>query len=497
MPSVDSSRCVAAVDLGASNGRVVLGRFQGGALDARAVHRFEHEAAPRGGYLRWDWAAICAGIRQGLSAAAAAAAPQPIECVSACGWAQDFGLLDGEGRLIFEPVCYREPRSQHAFEAVMARLDGRALVRRAGVAPHPMTSLMQLRARAEQEPEVLARARTLLFVADLVHHELCGKARTDSTLAAASQMTAVATGDWDRAWLRDLGVPEHILPDIAREPAVLGPVRAAGLPHGLAGARVAVTFGHDTASAFSVAPEDARTAVLSSGTWSMLGCRQPDPVMPDSLFEAGWALIGLAGGQWGFVKGIAGLWLLQACRRAWKQAGREWSYEALAQAAADAAPARQVFDTGAAEFRAPADMPAAIAAYCRRTRQPVPVADGELAVCILASLALEYRRALSELERATGRAFSSVCLLGGGNRNRVLNQLTADAVGMPVLTGPSEATAAGNLLAQARLVGILPDAERAAACLEDACPPERFEPRGGWVARLAARFDELKAMPAG
>jgi len=484
---------MAAIDLGASNGRLLVGTLRRGRLDLSVCARFEHRARRRGGYWRWDWAAIRSAVRLGLRRAAVAA-PGRLESVSCSAWAQDFGLLDARGRLLADPVSYRDPRTEPYLAALQARISPERLVRRVGSTAQGMVTLVQLLATAGRQPGLLGRARTLLFVADLVHFDLCGVAATDPTLSSASQLAALKSGTWDGPLLESLGVPARILPPIRPAPAVLGAIGRGAPDRLLRDTPVCMTAGHDTAAALSLAPPDEGAAFLSSGTWSMIGCRQAEPRIPAGLIRSRWALLGL-GGEWGLLKGLAGLWLIQECRRAWRRAGREWSYEDIAGLARAHGTAQSLIDPEWPGFRAPPDMPAAVRRACRLTGQPVPDTPGGVAAVIFASLALDYRWALESLARAARRSFASVWLIGGGSRNGLLNQLAADALGIPVVVGPSEATALGNLVLQARALGLIRTAEegRRAALAPGAF--RRHQPRRGWADRLYPRFLELKRTP--
>ncbi len=484
--------CLAAIDLGASNGRVVLGRFCGGLPELAVVHRFEHCAFMRQGRLRWDLALIKSELIRGLKLAAQAAAPARLESVSACSWAQDFGLLDQSGDLLGDPVSYRDCRTETIFAKVTAQITPEKLVGRVGAVAHPITALVQLCAVAEQEPDLLRRAATLLFIADLVNFFLSGKCVTDRTMATASCMVNITDGCWDEPLLRMFGLPTGLLPRILAQPAVLGSIIIPELGPDLARTAVINTAGHDTAVAVSVVPAAADTAFLSSGTWSMFGCYFAQPPIPAELIKTGWGLIGVPAGRWALIKGIAGLWLLQECCKAWRGSGANLSFERIMEAAETCLPVRSVIDPAADIFKAQSDMPAAVASFCRATGQSVPLSEGELALAIFAGLALEYRSKLDELERATGRSFQTIWIVGGGNRNRLLNQLAADALGRKVAIGASEATALGNLLIQAKTLGFLSGEAQTDARGGELTSAKIYWPHSGWAEQWRSKFAEFK-----
>ncbi len=491
-PRSGQARYVAAIDLGASNGRIILGCFQNGRLESNVVLRFDHQARSCGGYLRWDWNGIRSFVHKGLLRAAQTVAPAPLEAVSCCAWAQDFGLLDVKGNQIFEPVSYRDPRTLSVFKHVRANIKPEALVKRVGSVAHNLTTLVQLRAMVEQEPDILIRARHLLFIADLVHYDLCGAYATDMTLATASQLANLKTGRWDRALLKILGIPSRFLPNISASPCRLGRITVPDLLPAMERTAVLSTAGHDTAAALAATPADRDTLLLSSGTWSMIGCRQSQARTPQELIAKQWALLGLSDGQWGLVKGISGLWLIQECRRAWMEQGQPLSFEQIMLAAQAYAPAAVLIDPESPLFQSPADMPTAIGEACRQAGQPAPTTVGEIAAAVFTSLALNYRRALDTLTHAIGHSFKRVLIIGGGNRNTLLNQLAADALKLPVLTGPSEAAALGNLLIQAQWLGIIRSDEQRADIVAAHCPPRQYTPQGNWAEESYARFLKLK-----
>lgn len=488
----------AAIDLGASNGRVVLGRLNRERLGLEIVHRFEHTARPRDGYLRWDWSRIIAEVRQGLGRAAELAGPALLQSVSACSWSQDFGLLGKDGRLIFEPVSYRDPRTEKILPSILQVIPADDLIRRVGSLVAAMLTLCQLRAMVAQEPEVLRQADTLLHIADLIHYDLCGARATDRTFATASQLLNLKSGQWDAELLDRLGIPHHFLPRVVRRVEPLGTIPASRAPHAaLAGVSVLSTAGHDTSVATVVVPDGADMVFISSGTWSMLGCKTEDPVIPDQPFRTGCCTLGLAEGRWGFFNGIMGLWLVQECRRRWAEAGQRSEYADLMQAAQPHVPAQSLVDPDDPSFVAPPDMPEAVRQFCAQTGQPVPASAGEILAVIFTSLALNYRLAVENLERLTGRKFRHMVIIGGGSQNSLLCQLTADALELPVTAGPAEATAMGNLLLQAQAAGDLPNRQAVEQVVIDSCALTRYQPEARLEHALYERLAELKRKRVG
>ena len=436
-----------AVDLGASHGRVVLGALRRGRLSQRAVHDFSHEIREVDGRKRWDWPRITASLRQGLAAACELADCERIAGVSCSAWAQDFGLLDAEGNLVYEPVSYRDARTVGMPHRFARLVPPESLQDRVGGVVHPVATLCQLRAMVEDEPEALERADKALWIADLIHHELCGVVATDRTLATAATMRNAATGRWDRELLERLDIPTRLLPPIVDEPMVIGHVKADRAPHpALAGVPVIAGAGHDTAAAgAALAPLREGTLMLSLGTWAMLGAcldafRPPrDPAI---------SVMGMAFGKWAYFHGGMGLWLLHECARTWRERGESPDLRELVRAA-ERSRVRSVVPANDPRFFAPDDMPAEIAAACAETGQEVPANPGDFARVIFESLAQAFAESVDRLGEASGLTFDRLNVLGGGSRNRFLCQRIAKATGLPVACGPAEATAVGALLLQA------------------------------------------------
>jgi len=483
-----------AVDLGASNGRVMLGRLHEQRLSLEMIHRFEHCPRQQAGHLRWDWLLIIASVYEGLARAADSAAHRHIVSLSCDSWAQDFGLLDMEGKLLFSPISYRDARTAGMPESFADIIATDELVRRVGSVISPLTTLCQLRAMALEGPELLDEAATLLHIADLVHYDLCGAKVTDRTMSTVSQLRNLAGDQWDRELFEALAIPHHFLPQIVEVPAIIGHVPEDQAPHsGLVGVPVVVTAGHDTAVATEiVSAEEENVAFLSCGTWSMLGCVGAElSVVPEAVREQVF-LVGLARGRWGLFYAMMGLWLLEECRRTWAGQGHEVSLDELAAAMKHSPDeCRAIINPDDERFVAPEDMVAEICGSCIETGQPVPETPADLSHTILTSLALDYRMGIEILEVASGRRFEALRIVGGGSANARLCQLAADVTGLPVTAGPIEATAVGNILLQAKVMQLLDERDMAAVAA-NSFPMEHYEPRRERDEKLYAHFRELK-----
>lgn len=478
-----------AIDLGASGGRVVVGELSGSRLVMHEAGRFGHEPSQVEGTWRWDWATIQAGVREGLASAVARfGLPAGVSCDS---WAVDFGLLDETGELLERPACYRDPRTDGMPQSFADIITPDALVRRVGAMALPIITLCQLRAMALTEPQKLQRARKLLHIADLMHYDLAGVAVTDRTMATASGLRNLDADEWDVDLLTWLGIPTHFLPEMVARPAVIGGVRAGYDPDtDLAGVPVISTAGHDTAAASVLCTEDSHL-FLSCGTWSMLGSMSHAPFVTDTMATDMLETIAAARDRWTMMCPLTGLWQLQQCMLSWRRDGLADSWdELIAAAAVLPGPVEALIDVGDAELTVPSEMPAAIAAYCRRTGQPVPATPPEMTRSIVHSLALEHRLGIETQQRVTGRQFTALRMVGGGTANELLCQLTANAIGMPVIAGPTEATSAGVLLMEAEVLGLLGQDLR--EVIEASFTLVTYEPRQAMADGLLTRYRELK-----
>ncbi|MEV1080188.1 rhamnulokinase family protein [Streptomyces sp. NPDC050211] len=469
----------AAVDLGASSGRVMVGRVGADSLELTEAHRFVNRPVrvPEG--LRWDVLGLYAGVLDGLRAAG------QVDSVGIDSWAVDYGLLDADGALLGNPVHYRDARTEGVAEKVWATVPAPELYAATGLQYAPFNTLYQLvAARSTQQ---LAYAKRLLLVPDLLAYWLTGEQGTELTNASTTQLIDPRTRDWSYdvasrlridlglfAPLRQPGDPAGVLrPEVLEETGLTGPVP------------VTTVGSHDTASAVAAVPaEGERFAYICTGTWSLAGLELDAPVVSEASRAANFTNeLGLDGTV-RYLRNIMGLWLLQECVRAW--GGPELG--GLLLDAAKAPALRSVVDAGDSAFLAPGRMPERIAEACRVSGQPVPESPAEITRCILDSLALAHRRAIEEAQRLAGHPVDVVHIVGGGTRNALLCQLTADACGLPVVAGPTEAAALGNVLVQARAHGLVGDLAGMRRLLTRTQPLTRYEPRGD-----IARWREAEA----
>lgn len=442
----------AAVDLGASSGRVMVGRVGPAQLDLHEAHRFPNEPVRLPDGLHWDILRLYREILHGLRAAAGDA--EPIVSVGVDGWGVDYGLLDETGTLLGNPYHYRDSRTAGAADKVHAEIPFEDLYAITGLQFLPFNTIYQL-AAAAGTPQLDA-ARTLLLLPDLLGYWLTGRAGSEQTNASTTGLLDVRTGNWSAEVLRAAGIRRELLTPLRRPGEAVGPVRSdvaeeTGLPRS---AVVTAVGSHDTASAVVGVPADGeRFAYVSCGTWSLVGVELERPVLTEESRKANFTNEGGLDGRIRYLRNVMGLWLLQESLRAWERAGQPADLPTLLGAAADQPAGGPVVDPDAPAFLPPGDMPARIQAACRRTGQPEPEGQAQLVRCILDSLAAAFARTVHDAARLSGQEVDVVHLVGGGARNRLLCQLTADACRLPVLAGPVEATALGNVLVQARAHG--------------------------------------------
>ena len=485
-----------ALDLGAESGRVMLGTLHGGQLRLRELHRFPTGALPVGGTLRWDLPRIVGALKDGL--AKAAALGLPIRSLSTDSWGVDYVLLR-DGAPLDLPHHYRDPRTDDGLARAFALVPQEEIFAQTGIQFLTLNTLYQLHAEARERPEVLARAQSFLTIADYVNFLFSGAAAIEESNASTTQLYDPSARAWSDSLIAALGLPRALFPPVVPSGTRLGTVRPGVLAGDWSATEVIATCSHDTGAAVAATPgEGEEWAYLSSGTWSLLGIESATPLLgAEALRENFTNEIG-HGGTIRFLKNIVGLWIVQECRRAWALAGNEFSYAELVEAASVPPALRSLIHPASVRFAKPDAMPEKIAAYCRETGQPVPSTPGETIRCALESLALFYAANVDRLEALTGRRIARLHVVGGGSRNTLLNQFTADALGRPVLAGPAEATAIGNLLLQALALGDLGPAATLAdlrQVVRDSFPSVAYDPESEQAETWRAARARFAALP--
>ena len=454
-------KCYLAVDCGAESGRVMAGLWDGTKMRLEEIHRFPTGITPIGETLRWDITRIWGEIERGLGLAARRFG-DAIVSVGVDTWGVDYVLIDKAGALIEQPWNYRDARTRGLLEKVKARVSHEKIFAASGVQFMEINTLYQLAASHERDPALLASADKFLMIPDYLHFKMCGARVGEFTNATTTQFFHPTKKTWSVELLQKLGLPTAMLPEVVQPGTRLGRLlpevrERTGLP---ADVEVITPATHDTGSAVAGVPGAAeegrgRLAYISSGTWSLLGVELHEPDLSDRAFELNLTNEGGVDGTYRLLKNIMGLWLVQGCRRSFEKNGSTNDYAALVVAAAGAPAFRSLIDPDDAIFLSPPDMPAAITQFCRETGQAVPGTEGEFVRCALESLAIKYGTVLNWLKEMTGSFIGAVNIVGGGSRNRLLNQFTANACRRPVLAGPVEATVLGNVLVQARACGEL------------------------------------------
>lgn len=466
---------ILALDLGAESGRAMLGRFDGERLTLEEIHRFANGGVRVRGSLHWDALRLWSEIKQGL----ALAAPRAVQSIGLDTWGVDFGLLDRADELIGNPFHYRDPRTDGMMDAAFRLVAREEIFEQTGIQFMPINTLYQLVAMRRAHSPALESAATLLMMPDLFNFWLTGRKAGEFTIASTSQCYDPRARRWAIPLLERLEIPTRIFPEIIPPATILGELAQSVADEvGLREVRVIAPACHDTAAAVAAVPaNDPDYAYLSSGTWSLLGVETREPIITPASLTNNFTNEGGVAGTIRFLKNIMGLWLIQECRRAWTRAGELFSYDELTALANPARAFAALIDPDDARFLHPANMPAQIQAYCAETHQPIPTTHGEIARCIFESLALKYRWTLEHIEAMLGRRLNTLHIVGGGTQNKMLCQFTANATARPVITGPIEATASGNVLMQAIALGHLASVAEARQVVRASFPLVTYEPR--------------------
>ena len=476
-----------AFDLGAESGRAIVGRLQSGVLDIQEVHRFPNEPVRQNGALNWDILRLWFEMRQAMEQVSGTT----LASVGVDTWGCDYALVGEGGYLVQNPFHYRDRRTDRVMDAVFERVPAEEIYAVTGIQFMPINTLFQLYAACRDTPRVIDAATSFLTVPDLLNYWLTGRIACEYTNATTTQFVDGRGRSWAVDLLSRLGIPTRLLPSLVEPGSVLGTLDA-GACAALAGTPVVAPACHDTGSAVASIEGGARRAFLSSGTWSLLGAEIPAPIITPRARALNFTNEGGVCGTTRLLKNIAGMWLLQSCRRKWAADGQRVDYQDLLAAADDDSLAFKVlFDPDHAAFLHPPDMVAAIQQYCRDTGQREPDTPAAVTRAILESLAFKYRYVVESLEQLTGVPVEEIHIVGGGSRNRLLNQFTADATGRLVVAGPVEATALGNIVMQMVATGTVASLADARRMVERSFPVERFEPvdRDRWNSHYP-RFQE-------
>jgi rhamnulokinase len=461
------------IDLGAESGRAMLARFQSDVVTLEEIYRFANEPVRQNGSLHWDILRLWLEVTRALDRVSSLR----LNSIGLDGWGCDFALLGEQGNLLENPYHYRDVRTDGVMEQVFARVSRERIYAETGVQFLQFNTLYQLYAAAQHTPKLIDAATTLLSIPDLLNYWLTGRVQAELTNATTTQFVDVRTRSWAADLLSELDLPIRLLPPLV-EPGSMAGGLLRTVSADLAGTPVVVPGCHDTASAVASVRVSGGTAFLSSGTWSLLGVELPAPIVTPKARDLNFTNEGGVCGTTRLLKNISGLWLLQSCRRNWSAAGQHYGYDDLVTAAGRTPTAfRSLIDPDHQSFLHPKNMVASIAEYCRQTGQPEPDSPPAFVRCILESLAFKYRAVVESLESLTGTPIQLIRVVGGGARNRLLNQFTADATGRTVVAGPVEATVLGNVAMQMVATGAVASLGDARDVIDRSFPVERFEAR--------------------
>ena len=482
-----------AVDLGAESGRTIVGSLENGHLSLLETHRFPNGPVRLPDGLHWDvlrlWSEIQAGI--GISSARVEG---KLDSIGLDTWGVDFALLDAQGALLANPYHYRDERTSGMFEEAFRRMSRQDIFAHTGIQFMELNTLYQLLAMSVRKSPVLDVAKTLLTIPDLFNYWLSGGITNEFTNATTTQCFDPRKRDWAWPVIEAMNIPAHLFGPITEPGTPIGTL----LPHiaeetGAGAVRIVAPACHDTGSAVVAVPaQNQDFAWISSGTWSIMGAELHEPRITEKALEYNVTNEGGVFGTWRLCKNIMGLWLVQECKRTWAHQGENLSYDEITHLASEARPFLALLDPDDHQFFPPGDMPERIRSYCESTGQSLPQTKGEIVRVALESLALKYRRVLDRLEELTGKRLDPVHIIGGGTKNRLLNQFTADATCRTVVAGPVEATALGNVLMQALGMKHLSSLTEARDAVRLSFAPEVYEPKNtdDWQ-QAYSRFQEV------
>ena len=488
----DATKPYLAFDFGAESGRAVLAHVHSGVITTEEVHRFANEPVEYAGALHWDAPRLWFEVRKALTRLE----EFKLAGIGVDAWGVDYALLGERGELLQNPYHYRDKRTDGVMELVFQKVPKDEIYWKTGIQFMPINTLYQLFAANRDTPALLRAARKLLTIPDLFHYWLTGNAVCEFTNATTTQMVNPLTRAWSRELMEKLELPSNLPAEIVEPGSVVGALSAGvGSSTALCGTPVIAPATHDTGSAVAAINAREGTAFLSSGTWSLVGTEIDAPILTSEALRLNFTNEGGVGRTTRFLKNVMGLWMLQCCRQSWASQSQVYDYSELMELAAREPAFCHLVDPDDESFLHPASMPNAIAKFCEKTQQPNPKTPGAYARAVLESLAFKYRQVIGDLERLVQRPIQQIRIIGGGSKNRLLNQFTADATGRRVLAGPAEATALGNVAVQILATGVASSLAEVRAMVDRSFPTEVFEPHDSdrW-AQHSERFQHYTGM---
>jgi rhamnulokinase len=465
-----------AFDLGATSGRSIVGTLENGKMEMKELTRFPNGPIQVGNHFHWNIFSLLENLKDGLRACKKQGiTPNSIGIDT---WGVDFGLLDKQGTLISIPYAYRDPYTNGMPEKFFEKLSRQKVYGYTGIQVMNFNSVYQLFALKQAGSPLLEIADSMLFIPDLLTYFLTGEKRSEFTFATTSQLFNPTTMTWEKNIFEALGLPMSLMQPLVMPGEKVGVLaEQVAQETGVEQIPVVAVATHDTGSAVLAVPaEDEDFAYLSSGTWSLMGIESKKPIINDETYKLNFTNEGGVGGTIRFLKNITGLWLLERCKVEWASR-KEYDYPELVAMAKAEKPFRFCVNPDAPDFANPASMTKAIAEFCKRTGQAIPESDAEFVRCIFDSLALKYRYTLERLKKVSPHPIKKLHVIGGGAKNALLNQLTANAIGIPVMAGPSEATAIGNIMVQAMAVGAVKSVSDARAVIRASVNPDVYNPQ--------------------
>lgn len=468
---------VLAFDFGASSGRAMIGTFDGDTITLEEIHRFSNDPVTVGDTMYWDVLRLFHEIKQGILKAKHAGGFQSIAIDT---WGVDFGLLDQDGRLLENPIHYRDARTEGMVEKSFEKISKERFYEITGNQIMEINTAFQLLSLAEQRPQILEQAQTLLFMPDLLNYMLTGICKTEYSIASTSQLLDAKKRVWSSEVIHALGIPERIFTEIVPSGTVIGTLRPEICEElGVEAVDVIAVAGHDTQSASAAVPTTNEDFLfISCGTWSLFGTETKDPIINEKSLSFNVTNEGGYGYKASFLKNIIGLWLIQESRRQWQREGKEYGFGDLESMAKEAKPFQCFIDPDAPEFLPAGNIPRRIRAYCEKTGQNIPETEAQIVRCINESLALKYRYTMEVLQECTQKEYAAINMIGGGIQSNLLCQMTASSCNKTVVAGPIEATVLGNIALQLVATGAIKDLMEVRNIIKKSPDISQYEPQG-------------------
>jgi rhamnulokinase len=466
-----------AIDLGAESGRAIVGIIDQNKIYLEEVHRFPNKQINILGHLHWDVLALFDEIKTGIKAAVKSG-HKDIQSIGVDTWGVDFGFVGKNNELLGFPYCYRDSRTDDMIEKVFKIIPREDIYSTTGIQFWQFNSIFQLAKYVEENSSILKVADKLLFMPDIFNYLLTGEKKSEYTIASTSQLLNAYSKQWDRNLIEKLKLPINIFPEIVQPGTVIGKLLSEiAMETGIGEVEIIAPGCHDTASAVAAIPiKDDNSAFISSGTWSIIGVESNDPLINETTFKNNFTNEGGVGNKIRFTSNMMGMWLLQQLRKSWQKKDESISYEEMTKLAYTAQPSKCIIDPDDTSFYNPPDMQEAIIEYCKKFNLQTPETKSEFIRCVLESIASKYKMMIEKINLITGKKIEKLHIVGGGSQNELLNQLTADACNIPVIAGPVEATALGNIIIQAVAKGEIQSIDAARKLVADSFAVKTFFP---------------------